>query len=157
MEPSQKPLFVTFKRRTDCRSLAPLMPPLRKALRAVGAGAPPIAGRKTSGNPQPLSADFRKQLPAYYKWVQESLNKILGLSLVTDGAAGTATKAAIRDFQKKVGIAVTGAVDCNTEGKLIENNGCRMPHPARGYAASGIGTGLLQLQDDSTAQTVRPL
>ncbi|HYI94834.1 MAG TPA: penicillin-insensitive murein endopeptidase [Bryobacteraceae bacterium] len=100
-----------------------------KALRAAGAGAPPIAGRKTGGSPQPLAADFRKQRPAYYKWVQESLNKILGLSLVTDGAVGSATKAAIRDFQKKVGISVTGAVDCNTEGKLIENNGCRMPHP----------------------------
>jgi peptidoglycan hydrolase-like protein with peptidoglycan-binding domain len=99
------------------------------ALRVVGAGAPPIPGRKTAGSPQPLANDFRKQRPAYYKWVQESLNKSLGLKLIPDGDAGTATKAAIRDFQKKVGIAVTGTVDCNTEGKLIENNGCRMPHP----------------------------
>ena len=30
-----------------------------KAARAVGAGASPIAGRKTNGNPQPLAADFR--------------------------------------------------------------------------------------------------
>jgi peptidoglycan hydrolase-like protein with peptidoglycan-binding domain len=119
-----------------------------KALRAVGAGAPPIPGRKTSDSPQPLANDFRKQRPAYYKWVQESLNKILGLKIATDGDPGTATKAALRDFQKKVGIAVTGTVDCKTEGKLIENNGCRMPHPEVNTQLPLSGTGYYSYKKD---------
>jgi len=113
-----------------------------QALIDAGAGDPPIPGRKTSKTPQAIAnADFQKQKAAYYKWVQDSLNRILGLSLKVDGAFGVSSKAALRDFQKKVGISASGAVDCRTEGKLIQKNGCRKPHPevSTQLPASGLG------------------
>jgi peptidoglycan hydrolase-like protein with peptidoglycan-binding domain len=100
-----------------------------RALIAAGAGDPPIPGRKSVKTVQPEHPDFKKQKKAYYKWVQDSLNRILGLSLVVDGDFGTKSKAALRDFQKQVGITASGVVNCLTEGKLIQKNGCRKPHP----------------------------
>jgi hypothetical protein len=54
----------------------------------------------------------------YIKWVQESLNKILGLSLATDGNIGVNTRSAIRSFQSKNGLGVDGMVGLRTEAAL---------------------------------------
>ena len=51
----------------------------------------------------------------YIKWVQQSLNQILGLALLVDGISGTKTKSAIRSFQTKQGLTVDGIVGPNTE------------------------------------------
>jgi peptidoglycan hydrolase-like protein with peptidoglycan-binding domain len=55
---------------------------------------------------------------AYIKWVQESLNKILGLTLATDGNIGVNTRSAIRSFQSKNGLGVDGKVGDMTEAAI---------------------------------------
>jgi peptidoglycan hydrolase-like protein with peptidoglycan-binding domain len=52
------------------------------------------------------------------KELQEALNK-QGYNLSTDGIFGANTEAAVRDFQKKSGLAVDGIVGKNTWSKLI--------------------------------------
>lgn len=55
----------------------------------------------------------------YTKWVQRSLNQIMGLNLAVDGDAGTQTRSAIRSFQQLVGLTVDGKVGPMTEAQLI--------------------------------------
>lgn len=52
------------------------------------------------------------------RWIQESLNKILGLRLKVDGIMGPQTKSAIRSFQQKNGLAADGIVGPKTEAAL---------------------------------------
>ena len=55
----------------------------------------------------------------YIKWVQQSLNQIMGLRLAVDGIVGTYTRSAIRSFQQQKGLLVDGIVGPQTEGALI--------------------------------------
>jgi hypothetical protein len=57
----------------------------------------------------------------YVCWVQESLNKILGLRLKVDGNAGRDTRSAIRSFQSKKGLKPRpdGVICPDTEQALI--------------------------------------
>jgi peptidoglycan hydrolase-like protein with peptidoglycan-binding domain len=55
----------------------------------------------------------------YIKWVQRSLNQIMGLQLAVDGISGTQTRSAIRSFQQQRGLAVDGVVGPQTEQALI--------------------------------------
>jgi peptidoglycan hydrolase-like protein with peptidoglycan-binding domain len=61
---------------------------------------------------------------AYIKWVQESLNSIMGLTLSTDGDLGTKTRSAIRSFQQNKagfkGANIDGKVGPATEAALIK-------------------------------------
>ena len=61
------------------------------------------------------SAGTSRKSRDYIKWVQQSLNQILGLALVVDGISGTKTKSAIRSFQARQGLTVDGIVGPNTE------------------------------------------
>lgn len=54
----------------------------------------------------------------YVRWVQQSLNQILGLSLSTDGIMGTQTRSAIRSFQQKNGLTADGIVGAQTEAAI---------------------------------------
>ena len=54
----------------------------------------------------------------YVRWVQDSLNKILGLRLAVDGIVGTQTRSAIRSFQERNGLTVDGIVGPQTDAKL---------------------------------------
>ncbi|MBP1693334.1 MAG: phospholipase D/transphosphatidylase [Chloroflexi bacterium] len=51
---------------------------------------------------------------AFVKWLQASLNKVLGLSLAVDGIAGTQTRNAIRQFQQLKGLLVDGIAGTQT-------------------------------------------
>ncbi|MBI2883598.1 MAG: peptidoglycan-binding protein, partial [Candidatus Methylomirabilis oxyfera] len=51
----------------------------------------------------------------YIRWVQRSLNQILGLRLAVDGIMGPQTRSAIRSFQQKQGLAVDENVGPTTE------------------------------------------
>ena len=73
---------------------------------------PAIAGEASS------SAGNRNS-PAYIRWVQSSLNKILGLRLAVDGDARTQTRYAIRSFQQRAGLDDDGKVGPQTERALI--------------------------------------
>lgn len=55
----------------------------------------------------------------YVRWVQRSLNKIMGSGLAVDGISGPLTRAAIRAFQQSRKLAVDGIVGPITEAALI--------------------------------------
>ncbi len=55
----------------------------------------------------------------YIRWVQQGLNRILGLRLAVDGIAGVQTKSAIRSFQTRQGLVVDGIVGPVTEASLV--------------------------------------
>ena len=54
----------------------------------------------------------------YIRWVQRSLNQIMGLNLAVDGIVGTYTRSAIRSFQQQRGLTVDGIVGPQTEAAL---------------------------------------
>ena len=66
----------------------------------------------------------------YVRWIQDSLNKILGLRLTVDGINGTQTKSAVRSFQEKNGLTVDGVVGPNTEAVLISASASVPPRAA---------------------------
>ena len=55
---------------------------------------------------------------SYIKWVQQSLNQIMGLRLAVDGISGTQTRSAIRSFQQQRGLTVDGIVGPQTEAAI---------------------------------------
>jgi hypothetical protein len=55
----------------------------------------------------------------YIKWVQRSLNQIMGLKLAVDGIIGAQTRSAIRSFQQRQGLKVDGIVGSQTEPALV--------------------------------------
>jgi peptidoglycan hydrolase-like protein with peptidoglycan-binding domain len=56
---------------------------------------------------------------SHIRWVQSSLNRILGLNLAVDGAIGPQTRSAIRTFQQRQGLTADGVVGPRTEAALI--------------------------------------
>lgn len=54
----------------------------------------------------------------YISWVQQSLNRIMGLRLAVDGISGTQTRSAIRSFQQRQGLKADGVVGSQTEQAL---------------------------------------
>jgi outer membrane protein OmpA-like peptidoglycan-associated protein len=62
----------------------------------------------------------------YIKWIQASLNQILGLNLAVNGIMETNTRSAIRSFQQQNGLSVDGIVGPITEkaiGKKLGSAG----------------------------------
>ena len=55
----------------------------------------------------------------YIRWVQQGLNRILGLQLAVDGIAGDKTRKAIISFQTKRGLVADGVVGPKTEAALV--------------------------------------
>ncbi|HAG83276.1 MAG TPA: hypothetical protein DCL61_19565, partial [Cyanobacteria bacterium UBA12227] len=51
----------------------------------------------------------------YIRWIQTSLNQILGIGLVVDGIMGPQTRNAIRRFQQQQGLVPDGIVGMKTE------------------------------------------
>ncbi len=54
----------------------------------------------------------------YIRWIQTSLNQILGIGLVVDGIMGPQTRNAIRRFQQQQGLVPDGIVGMKTEAAL---------------------------------------
>lgn len=67
----------------------------------------------------------------YIRWVQESLNKILGLRLAVDGVIGPQTRSTIRSFQRQKRLRVDGEVGAQTEAALIAAGTNPLPGNAR--------------------------
>jgi peptidoglycan hydrolase-like protein with peptidoglycan-binding domain len=70
-------------------------------------------------NAQEWEVDGSRNSAGYIKWVQQALNKILGLGLAVDGISGPQTRSAIRSFQQRKGLVVDGIVGPKTEAALI--------------------------------------
>lgn len=93
-----------------------------------------------SESDQGLLGEVNRKSRTYIKWVQRSLNKIMGTGLKVDGIAGRLTRRAVRNFQRSYGgLAVDGIVGPKTEKALIAA-GASMPPgyphapiPAPGY------------------------
>jgi peptidoglycan hydrolase-like protein with peptidoglycan-binding domain len=79
--------------------------------------------------------EISRSSPDYIKWVQISLNKLLGLRLAVDGISGPATRSAVRAFQGQKGLAVDGIVGPITEAALVAAGAGNPP----GGAAPGYG------------------
>ncbi|HWC77627.1 MAG TPA: peptidoglycan-binding protein [Blastocatellia bacterium] len=64
--------------------------------------------------------EVNRQSPQYGMWVQQSLNKLLGLRLTVDGILGTQSRSAIRSFQQKAGLTADGLVGAMTEAAMVQ-------------------------------------
>jgi N-acetyl-anhydromuramyl-L-alanine amidase AmpD len=56
--------------------------------------------------------------PEYVRWVQRSLNEVMGLRLPVDGLAGPATRGAVRSFQARNALPVSGIAGTDTADAL---------------------------------------
>lgn len=56
----------------------------------------------------------------FVRWVQSSLNQVLGLQLPVTGVMNRATRDVLRDFQKREGLAIDGIAGPETEKALID-------------------------------------
>lgn len=54
----------------------------------------------------------------YNRWVQDTLNRVVGLRLPVNGIIGPETRSAVRDFQRKQSLTVSGIVGPDTEEAL---------------------------------------
>lgn len=61
-------------------------------------------------------------LKHYIQWVQRSLNRLLGASLICDGKTSKPYFDAVREFQWSRGLTSTGVVDQKTQNALIKAN-----------------------------------
>lgn len=90
-------------------------------------GAAPATGTPAGAPP---SASPDRGSPDYARWVQRSLNQLLGTRLAVDGLIGSQTRSAVRTFQGQKGLAVDGVVGPVTEAALIAAGAPRPPGAA---------------------------
>jgi peptidoglycan hydrolase-like protein with peptidoglycan-binding domain len=72
----------------------------------------------------------------YVRWVQNSLNQILGLRLPVDGIMGRETRSAVRSFQERQGFPADGIVGPDTERALIAARAKQPPRTRNGTTGS---------------------
>jgi peptidoglycan hydrolase-like protein with peptidoglycan-binding domain len=70
---------------------------------------------------------------AYIRWIQTSLNRILGLRLAVDGISGSQTRNGVRLFQQRQGLSVDGVVGPQTERALIAAGAGQPPTSSGSY------------------------
>jgi peptidoglycan hydrolase-like protein with peptidoglycan-binding domain len=75
----------------------------------------------------------------YIRWVQQSLNQILGTRLAVDGVLGPLTRSAVRSFQQRYGLAVDGIVGPITEAALQAALGGASPQPPQPQPSTPSG------------------
>src|SRR5262245_2662725 len=81
-------------------------------------GQEPRQDSAPSGSPPP-DGDQAREGGEFVRWAQNTLNKALNLNLQTNGMMDDATRNAIRSFQEREGLQVTGAIGPDTEQALI--------------------------------------
>ncbi len=107
-----------------------------------------------------LEGEVNRQSVEYAKWIQQSLNRIMGLQLAVDGDIRIQTRNAIHSFQQKQGLTVDGDVGPMTESALIRAGASSPPQSSGTSPTSFIPTptipnGGLTPIEDRTAITAR--
>lgn len=74
------------------------------------------AGSQGSG--EPANTQYGEPPSEYVRWVQDSLNRALGLQLPIDGIMNRETRSAVRSFQERRGLPINGLVGPETEAAL---------------------------------------
>lgn len=114
------------RRPRPARPVRPGRPPLRPPWRPRPRSWPPVAvyppwpGQPageppTDTGPGAVGAASGTE---FVRWVQDSLNRILGLQLPVDGVMRPETRQAVRDFQTRMGLLVNGIVGPETQQAL---------------------------------------
>lgn len=85
---------------------------------------------ETEFDEEAWEGEASRNSPALIRWVQQSLNKVLGLRLAVDGKLGPQTRSAIRSFQQKQGLAVDGVVGPKIQAALEKATSGGSPGPA---------------------------
>jgi peptidoglycan hydrolase-like protein with peptidoglycan-binding domain len=93
------------------------------------------------GVSEPSTDDRPPEGTEYIRWVQSSLNSIMGLQLPIDGIMGRETRSAVRSFQRREGLPVDGIVGPETERALIAARAGQSPAPS-GDDADAVDTEL---------------
>ena len=97
-----------------------MWPPLSPEPAKEPRGQEPPQNSGPSGSPPPPpESDQAREGSEYTRWAQITLNKALNLNLQTSGVMDDATREAIRNFQQREGLPVTGAIGPDTEQALI--------------------------------------
>jgi peptidoglycan hydrolase-like protein with peptidoglycan-binding domain len=91
-----------------------------------GGGAAPPTDQQELGAAG-WQGEVSRSSSAYVRWVQESLNRILGLRLAVDGISGPQTRSAVRSFQQRAGLTADGIVGPQTEAALVAAGAGRPP------------------------------
>ena len=93
------------------------------------------SGFSSSGSgPSPPQSDQSAQGSEHTRWVQSSLNRILGLNLPVNGIMDEQTRSAVRDFQTKKGLPADGIVGPPTEQAIVSasSEGASNQQPPQG-------------------------
>lgn len=93
-----------------------------------------IIGRRIVREPAPCICPAHGT--EFVRWVQSSLNQVLGLNLSVDGVMNAPTRSALRRFQEQQGLPVDGIAGPETERALIEAK-TSQPSQARESPESG--------------------
>ncbi|HEU4479079.1 MAG TPA: peptidoglycan-binding domain-containing protein, partial [Pyrinomonadaceae bacterium] len=96
---------------------------VRPALRAIP--VPKASGQAASAPSKGCKQDLCD--PAYVRWVQKSLNQILGAGLIENGFTDRKTWTAIRSFQTKSGLKPDGSVGPSTRQALLAAGASQPP------------------------------
>ena len=74
-----------------------------------------------------FESEVNRSSREYIKWIQSSLNKILGFRLKVDGFIGPKTRSAIRSFQLRNNLKADGIVGPKTEAALLRAGALQPP------------------------------
>ena len=85
---------------------------------------------------RPAGAAPRRD-PQYVRWLQGTLNRVMGAGLAVDGVYGSRTRAAVRAFQVRQGLPADGVVGERTERALVAADAGRPPSTGTTPATAG--------------------
>ena len=85
---------------------------------------------------QSLEEEVKRNSRTYVRWVQQSLNNIIGAKLTIDGISGPKTRAAVRRFQQRARIRIDGIMGSQLFDPTVAPSICRR--------VRGTGVRLLQ-------------
>jgi peptidoglycan hydrolase-like protein with peptidoglycan-binding domain len=128
-------------------------PATEQALQAAcpeSAAAPSDSGSST----EVWQSEFTASAAERARWIQSSLNQILGVKLVIDGIVGPKTRSAIRSFQQREGLVVDGIVGPITEAALRQRLGTGAASGSSGTTPA-TDTGLVKMARPTNATALR--